>query len=64
VIGLVLLVLSVVATVKIVVKAGYSGVWVLCALLPIVNIVLFFVFAFSDWPVLQAARAARRQPQP
>ena len=49
-------VVSIVAWVKILNKAGYSGWWVLIGLVPIANIVMFLVFAFSDWPVLQQAR--------
>lgn len=31
-------------------RAGYSGWWVLIGLVPIVNVVMFFVFAFKEWP--------------
>jgi uncharacterized membrane protein YhaH (DUF805 family) len=58
---LVVLVLTVIAWVKILSKAGYSGWWVLIALVPFVNIIMFFVFAFADWPVLQR-RAAPQEP--
>jgi uncharacterized membrane protein YhaH (DUF805 family) len=57
------LVLAIVATVKIVTKAGYSGWWVLIGLIPLVNIVFYFIFAFSKWPILgelEEARAALR----
>ena len=37
--------------VKIVQKAGYSGWHVLWMFLPIVNLVMLFVFAFSRWPI-------------
>jgi hypothetical protein len=37
---------------KIISKAGYSAGWVLVGLIPFVNLVMFFVFAFSRWPVL------------
>jgi uncharacterized membrane protein YhaH (DUF805 family) len=47
---------SIVAWVKIISKAGYSGWWVLIAFVPIANVVMFLVFAFSDWPVRQMAR--------
>lgn len=50
-------VVAVVAWVKIITKAGYSGWWVLIGLVPIANIVMFLVFAFSDWPALRTARA-------
>jgi uncharacterized membrane protein YhaH (DUF805 family) len=41
-------------TVRILRKAGYSGWWSLLTLIPIVNIVMIWVFAFSDWPALKA----------
>ena len=31
-------------------KAGYSGWWSLIMLIPIVNIVFLWIFAFSKWP--------------
>ena len=39
-------------------KAGYSGWWVLLGFVPIVGLVMLWVFAFSRWPVddLDAAR--------
>lgn len=40
-----------IAYIRIIQKAGYSGWWVLIGLVPIVNVVMFFVFAFSTWPV-------------
>jgi uncharacterized membrane protein YhaH (DUF805 family) len=46
-------VLMIVATVKILSKAGYSGWWVLIGLVPIANVVMYVVFAFSDWPSLR-----------
>lgn len=41
-------------------KAGYSGWLVLLGLIPLVNLVLFFVFAFSEWPVEKELRATKR----
>ena len=38
-------------------KAGYSGWWCLLGFVPIVNIVMFWVFAFADWPNLRQSRA-------
>ena len=46
-------VLMIVAWVKIISKAGYSGWWVLIGLVPVVNFVMFLVFAFSKWPALE-----------
>jgi hypothetical protein len=42
-------------TVRIIRRAGYSGWWVLILLVPVVNIVMFWVFAFSSWPALGGA---------
>jgi hypothetical protein len=53
------LVLYIAAFVKIISKAGYSGWWVLVGIVPILNVIMFFVFAFSDWPVLQELRQLR-----
>ena len=46
------LVIFVVPLLKILRKAGYSGWWILIWLVPIANIVMLWVFAFSDWPNL------------
>jgi len=65
VVELALLILSIVAGVKIITKAGYSGWWVLITLVPLVGAVMFFVFAFSKWPIqqrLEAALMANQQP--
>ncbi|MCQ8104796.1 hypothetical protein NP590_11820 [Methylomonas sp. SURF-2] len=35
-------------------KAGFDGRWSLVLLLPVVNIIMIWVFAFSRWPNLQA----------
>jgi len=40
---------------RIVGKAGYPGAWSLLALVPLVNIVLLWVFAFIRWPVERAS---------
>ena len=37
--------------VRIIAKAGYSSVWVLTMLVPVVNVIMFWVFAFVKWPV-------------
>jgi uncharacterized membrane protein YhaH (DUF805 family) len=37
--------------VRIVQRAGYSGWWVLISIIPIVGIVMMFVFAYGKWPV-------------
>ncbi|MCB7134961.1 DUF805 domain-containing protein [Cellulosimicrobium marinum] len=59
VIYLVVALLFLVAYVRIIQKAGYSGWWILIALVPVVNVVMFLVFAFSRWPVLRERDALR-----
>jgi uncharacterized membrane protein YhaH (DUF805 family) len=49
------------AYVRVIQKAGYSGWWVLIGLVPVVNIVMFLVFAFSRWPVLRENDELRRR---
>jgi hypothetical protein len=49
------------AYVRIIQKAGYSGWNVLWGLVPIVNIIMFFVFAFGDWPVTKRMRELEHQ---
>ena len=34
-------------------KAGLHKAWVLCLLIPIVNIIMIWVFAFTHWPNLK-----------
>lgn len=35
---------------RIVSKAGYSGAWSLFAMVPLLNLVMLWLFAFSRWP--------------
>lgn len=55
--GLAVLVIWVLAWAKVISKAGYSPLWVLVGFVPVLNALMFLVFAFSEWPVL------RRGPQ-
>ncbi len=57
---LAIVVASIVGTAKIISKAGYSAWFVLLAFVPLVNVVMFFVFAFSDWPVQRELRQCRQ----
>jgi uncharacterized membrane protein YhaH (DUF805 family) len=34
-------------------KAGYNKWWALVTLIPFLNIIFIWVFAFSKWPVLE-----------
>ncbi|MGR9046733.1 MAG: hypothetical protein ACU83N_15710 [Gammaproteobacteria bacterium] len=38
---------------KILEKAGLHKAWVFCLLIPIVNLIMIWVFAFSHWPNLK-----------
>ncbi|MCO7273733.1 DUF805 domain-containing protein [Cellulosimicrobium cellulans] len=52
-------VIFLIAYIRIIQKAGYSGWWILVGLVPILNVVMFLVFAFSRWPVLRERDALR-----
>ncbi len=54
-------VLGIIAAVKIVSKAGYSGWWVLICFVPIVGSIFILVFAFSTWPVTREVEMLRAQ---
>jgi hypothetical protein len=51
---------SLVCDAKIISKAGYSGWLVLTAFVPVVNFVLFIVFAFAKWPIQSRLEEAER----
>lgn len=48
---IVFLTVLIVACVVMLRKAGYSGWWALLGLVPLVNIIMFLVFAFRRWPI-------------
>ena len=60
---LALLVVGIVAGVKIIIKAGYSGWWFLIFMLPLVGFIMFVAFAFSKWPIQQRLEQAERRLQ-
>ncbi len=31
-------------------KAGFEKIWVFCLLIPFVNIIMIWAFAFTNWP--------------
>lgn len=35
---------------RIISKAGFSGAWSLLSFVPILNLIMLWVFAFSTWP--------------
>ena len=50
-VGLVGFLIFVIPAVKILQKAGFSGWWVIASLIPFVNVIMFWVFAFARWPL-------------
>jgi hypothetical protein len=50
-VGLIGIVLMIIPAWKIVSKAGYNGAWSLLLLIPLVNIIMTYVFAFNIWPI-------------
>lgn len=40
-------------TARIMRKAGYSGWWCILAVIPLVNLIFLWVFAFTSWPNLR-----------
>lgn len=55
---------SIIASVKIITKAGYSGWWFLLGLVPIVGFVMFLLFAFAKWPIQQRLESLERTGPP
>ena len=51
VIVLVIFVIPIWAWAAIVKKAGFSPWWGLLSIVPLVNIAMLFVFAYSKWPI-------------
>ena len=56
---LAILAITIIAGVKIITNAGYSGVWILMIFIPLVGFIMALVFAFADWPILQELRQLR-----
>ena len=60
--GMVLFILLVIVTwlaARIASRAGYPGWWALSQLIPVVNVVLMWLFAFAKWPVEEKAAGKR-----
>ena len=55
VIFLVFALIFIIPYVKIIKKAGYSGWWVLTMFVPLLNLVMIWIFAFARWPVEERA---------
>lgn len=56
--------LSIWIYVKILHKAGYSGWWVLLTYVPLLNVVMVWIFAFSDWPALKKDTTSKKSTVP
>lgn len=48
---------------KILNKAGYSRAWILILIVPLVNLVMLWVFAFARWPALSGSQGYGLPPQ-
>jgi amino acid transporter len=45
-------------------KAGYNGAASLLLLIPLVNLIMICIFAFSEWPIERALKVARGEAGP
>jgi len=60
IIGIVYLVFSIWGCWKIARKAGYPPWWGLVMIVPLVNLILFFYFAFAEWPIQRELKNLKR----
>ncbi len=58
VVALVVFAVVIWAVVRILHKAGRSGWWVLILFVPLLNLVMIWLFAFTDWPRVDRPPAA------
>ncbi len=49
---------------RIAAKAGYNGALSLLLLIPLVNLIMICIFAFSEWPIERALKVARGEGGP
>jgi hypothetical protein len=56
IIALFAVIISIVLHWRIAAKAGYPGAMSLLLLIPLVNFVVYILFAFSEWPIERALR--------
>lgn len=59
IVGLVFAIISLIAAICILKKAGFSGWLVLLYFIPIVNVIFYLYFAFAKWPVQKRLEAAQ-----
>ncbi len=60
-ISLAIFIFSIVVAWRIFAKTGYSGALSLLLLVPIANLIVILVLAFSEWPVQRELNALRQQ---
>jgi uncharacterized membrane protein YhaH (DUF805 family) len=48
--GLIVLVLVIVPLWRICTRAGFSGWWSLLVMVPLLNLIMLWVFAYAKWP--------------
>ncbi|MGU7779114.1 hypothetical protein [Burkholderia sp. PU8-34] len=53
---LVIFVICIYPYVRIVRRTGHSGWWVLTMIVPLLNIIMLWVFAFARWPIVDDRR--------
>lgn len=56
---IIIVVLSIVIYWRIASKAGYPGAYSLLMLIPLVNLIVLILFAFTEWPVERELKAVR-----
>jgi hypothetical protein len=56
---LVILVISIIIYWRIATKAGYPGAYSLLLLIPVVNLIVIIMFAFTEWPIERDLKALR-----
>jgi hypothetical protein len=59
IVGIAFWLVFLIAYIKIISRAGYSGWWVLIIFVPIVNIVMLLIFAYKEWPIQREVRELR-----
>lgn len=62
-VGLIVTVIKVLVFCKIFSKAGYCWALGLLMLVPVANIIMVFVLAFADWPILKELRVLKQQQE-
>jgi hypothetical protein len=61
---LIVLVIAIVIYWRIAMKAGYPGAYSLLMLVPLVNLIILIMFAFTEWPIERELKAVRGGGRP